>query len=116
MKSDADLRAAFALATVDTAQALGLENYGLRTGNPADLVVFREASVPEAIVSHTPRVLVIKGGRIGYEGPGRLWRSHGARLGSDAPLTAMCRIWARPTAQQVNEIRVSFYLRPSETR
>jgi cytosine deaminase len=71
MKSDADLRATFALATVDTAQALGLENYGLRTGNPADLVVFREASVPEAIVSHTPRVLVIKGGRIGYEGPGR---------------------------------------------
>ena len=34
MKSDADLLAAFALATQSAAQALGLENYGLRAGNP----------------------------------------------------------------------------------
>ena len=64
MKSDADLLAAFALATQSAAQALGLENYGLRAGNPADLVVFRAATVQEAVVTHTPHDLVIKGGRI----------------------------------------------------
>jgi len=64
MKSDADLSAAFALATQNAAQALGLENYGLHAGNPADLVVLRAASVQEAVVTHAPRDLVIKGGRI----------------------------------------------------
>ncbi|MEE8172175.1 MAG: amidohydrolase [Alphaproteobacteria bacterium] len=67
MKSDADLLAAFALATQSAAQALGLEDYGLRAGNPADLVVFRAASVQEAVVTHAPRELVIKGGRIRHK-------------------------------------------------
>ena len=64
MNSDEDLRAAFDMATVSAAKALGLENYGLAVGNPADLVVFRAASVQEAIAAHAPRDLVIKGGRI----------------------------------------------------
>ena len=70
MKSDADFLAAFALATQSAAQALGLENYGLRAGNSADLFVFRAASVQEAVVTHAPRDLVIKGGRIGQKGLG----------------------------------------------
>ncbi|MBT5674081.1 MAG: amidohydrolase family protein [Rhodospirillaceae bacterium] len=64
MNSDEDLRAAFDMATTSAARALGLENYGLAAGNPADLVVFQAASVPEAIASHAARGLVIKGGRI----------------------------------------------------
>ena len=64
MNSDEDLRAAFDMATTSAARALGLENYGLAEGNPADLVVFEAASVPEAIASHAARGLVIKGGRV----------------------------------------------------
>jgi len=41
-----------------------------RAGNPADLFVFRAASVQEAVVTHAPRDLVIKGGRIGQKGLG----------------------------------------------
>ena len=67
MKSDADLMAAFALATQNAAQAIGLENYGLRAGNIADLVVHRAGSVKEAVVAHAPRELVIKDGQIHTE-------------------------------------------------
>ena len=67
MKSDADLMAAFALATQNAAQAIGLENYGLRAGNIADLVVHRAGSVQEAVVAHAPRELVIKDGQIHTE-------------------------------------------------
>jgi cytosine deaminase len=67
MSSDADLCAAFDLATTSAARALGLKDYGLAAGNPADLVVFHAAAVPEAVAIHAPRDLVIKAGRIVFE-------------------------------------------------
>ena len=67
MSSDADLYAAFDLATTSAARALGLKDYGLAAGNPADLVVFHAAAVPEAVAIHAPRDLVIKAGRIVFE-------------------------------------------------
>jgi cytosine deaminase len=67
MRSDADLCAAFDLATTSAARALGLKDYGLAAGNPADLVVFHAAAVPEAVAIHAPRDLVIKAGRIVFE-------------------------------------------------
>ena len=64
MKSDADLSAAFNLATESAARAIDLEGYGLAVGNAADLVMFGTGSIQEAVVSHAPRDVVIKNGRI----------------------------------------------------
>ncbi len=63
-RADEDLALALDLATHAAAKVLGLENYGLHEGAIADLIAVPAASVPEAVVSHPPRVLVMKRGRI----------------------------------------------------
>jgi cytosine deaminase len=64
LNSDTDLALALDLATVNAARVLGLEDYGLRVGAPADLVAVPAGSTPEAVVAHPPRMLVIKRGRV----------------------------------------------------
>lgn len=64
LSADADLALALDLATHVAAKVLGLKQYGLEVGAPADLVAIPSASVPEAVVDHPTRRLVLKRGRV----------------------------------------------------
>jgi cytosine deaminase len=61
---DEDIETALRVATYGGARALGLSEYGLEVGDPADLVVVAAGTPAEAVMSHPPRSLVIKGGRV----------------------------------------------------
>jgi cytosine/adenosine deaminase-related metal-dependent hydrolase len=61
---DEDLALALSLVTEAPASVLGLDDYTLKEGAWADLVAVPVASVPEAVVGHPPRLLVMKRGRI----------------------------------------------------
>jgi cytosine deaminase len=63
-RRDEDIELALEAATYGGARALGLEPYGLVPGAPADLVVVAGRTVAEAVVTHPPRELVLKGGRV----------------------------------------------------
>lgn len=62
--ADEDLALALSLVTEAPASVLGLDDYTLKEGAWADLVAVPVASVPEAVVGHPPRLLVMKRGRI----------------------------------------------------
>ncbi len=64
MTSFEDLEAIYDMLTVDAARALGISDYGLRVGGPADCIVLREASVWEALWEHDAPALVVRGGRV----------------------------------------------------
>jgi cytosine deaminase len=63
-RRDEDIELALEAATYGGARALGLEPYGLVAGAPADLVVVAARTPAEAVVTHPPRELVLKGGRV----------------------------------------------------
>jgi cytosine/adenosine deaminase-related metal-dependent hydrolase len=46
------------------AKVMGLRDYGLAPGRAADIVLAEGESLTEAVVSHAPRRLVVKRGRI----------------------------------------------------
>jgi cytosine deaminase len=52
------------MITVAPAAALGVADYGLRVGGPADLVVFDAKSEAEALRLQRPRQLVLRAGRV----------------------------------------------------
>jgi cytosine deaminase len=62
MSGDAELRTLIDMITVAPAAALGVADYGLRVGGPADLVVFDARSEAEAIRTLKPRHLVLRAG------------------------------------------------------
>jgi cytosine/creatinine deaminase len=62
MSGDAELRRLIEMITVNPALALGLPDYGLRPGGPADLVVFDAPSEADALRLVAPRFLVLRGG------------------------------------------------------
>ena len=65
MKSDAELCAAFALATTAPARVLGFDDsYGVKAGAWADLVGLDVSSLPEALVGRPAERLVMKRGRV----------------------------------------------------
>jgi cytosine deaminase len=64
MSGDAELRRLIEMITVNPARALGLPDYGLRVGGPADLVVFAAPSEADALRLVAPRTLVLRGGRV----------------------------------------------------
>jgi cytosine deaminase len=64
MSGDAELRELIEMITANPAAALGLPDYGLRTGGPADLVVFDALSEAEALRLVAPRMLVLRGGKV----------------------------------------------------
>lgn len=64
MSGDAELRTLIDMITVAPAAALGVAGYGIRTGGPADLVVFDARSEAEALRLQRPRYLVLRAGRI----------------------------------------------------
>jgi cytosine deaminase len=59
-----ELRTLIDMITVAPAAALGVADYGLRIGGPADLVVFDAASEAEALRLQPPRYLVMRAGRV----------------------------------------------------
>jgi cytosine deaminase len=63
-RHDDDLLLTFEMVTAAPARALGLKDYGLDVGGPADLVVVDAATIPEAVATHPRRKMVIKAGRI----------------------------------------------------
>ncbi len=50
--------------TYGGAKALGLPQYGLNLGSKADLVIFRAAGAAEALTALSPRVIVLKKGKV----------------------------------------------------
>jgi cytosine deaminase len=64
MSGDAELRRLIEMITVNPAAALGLPDYGLRPGGPADLVVFDAPTEADALRLVAPRTLVLRGGKV----------------------------------------------------
>ncbi len=60
----AELRRLIEMITVNPAAALGVPDYGLRPGGPADLVVFDAPTEADALRLVAPRTLVLRGGRV----------------------------------------------------
>jgi cytosine/creatinine deaminase len=63
MSGDQELRTLIDMITVAPAAALGVADYGLRVGGPADLVVFDAWSEAEALRLQRPRFQVLRAGR-----------------------------------------------------
>jgi cytosine deaminase len=64
MSGDQELRTLIDMITVNPARALGVPDYGLQVGGPADLVVFDAPSEADALRLVAPRTLVLRGGRV----------------------------------------------------
>jgi len=61
--TDEELGVAFDVVTAAGAKALGLGDYGLRVGSPADFVAFKAEHIPEAVVALPKPRSVYKAGR-----------------------------------------------------
>jgi cytosine/creatinine deaminase len=64
MSGDAELRRLIDMITVNPAAALGVPDYGLRPGGPADLVVFDAPTEADALRLVAPRTLVLRDGKV----------------------------------------------------
>jgi cytosine/creatinine deaminase len=85
MSGDVELRELIQMITTRPAAALGLTDYGLRAGGPADLVVFSAPTEADALRLIAPRTLVLRAGQV-------VARAEPARhivswLGNDEPVT-----------------------------
>jgi len=61
---DSELEIAFDLITRAGARAVGLHQFGIGVGNPANLVALKARHIPEAVVTHPDRLLVLHHGRV----------------------------------------------------
>lgn len=64
LRADKDVEHALWCCTYGGAKVMGLNTYGIEKGCIADLVVVDAQSVTHAVVSHPPRRLVLKAGRV----------------------------------------------------
>jgi cytosine deaminase len=64
MSGDTELSQLFNMITEHPAAALGVPDYGLRPGGPADLVVFDAPTHADALRLVAPRTLVLRGGAV----------------------------------------------------
>ena len=64
LRSDAEMYMALDVCAGGGAQAMGMERRELKVGAPGDLVIVDGVAVAHAVVSHKPRKLVIKAGRV----------------------------------------------------
>jgi cytosine deaminase len=81
MTSRADMQRLFDAVTVNSAQAMGLDDYGIRKGNPANCVVLQARDTIEAIRLSATRLSVIRNGRI---------------IGETAPKISQLHLQGRP--------------------
>ena len=63
-RHDYELALAFEMVTAAAARVLGLADYGLRAGGPADFVAVEAATLAEAVATRPRRKLVVKAGRV----------------------------------------------------
>jgi len=63
-RHDHELRLAYDMVTAAPARVLGLADYGLRPGGPADMVVVEASGIAEAVATRPRRKMVIKAGRV----------------------------------------------------
>jgi cytosine deaminase len=63
-RHDQELSVAYEMVTSAAARVLGLADYGLRVGGPADFVAVTAGSVAEAVATRPRRQLVVKAGRV----------------------------------------------------
>lgn len=63
-RHDPELELAFEMVTGAAARVLGVADYGIAVGGPADFVAVEAGSVAEAVATRPRRKLVIKGGKI----------------------------------------------------
>ena len=64
LRRDEEIEFALRACTRGGAAMMGIGDYGLEVGRAADLFLVEGATPAEAVVSHPPRKLVLKGGRI----------------------------------------------------
>jgi cytosine deaminase len=64
LTGEAELRRLIDMITVNPAAALGIADYGLVDGGPADLVAFDAPTEADALRLVAPRYLVLRGGQI----------------------------------------------------
>lgn len=76
LTSPADMRRCFQMVTETSARIMGLEDYGLKPGKLASLVVLDAGDPIEAIRLRAGRRAVIAKGRLVAEGPARDYRLH----------------------------------------
>lgn len=69
MSSPDEMRQCYEMVTLINAQIMGLDGYGIRKGNPADLVVLDAGDPVEAIRLRADRLCVIARGRVIAERP-----------------------------------------------
>ena len=63
-RHDTELALAFEMVTAAGARVLGLADYGLRPGGPADFVAVETTTLAEAVATRPRRKLVVKAGRV----------------------------------------------------
>ena len=54
----------YRMVTEAAARVLGLKDYGIKVGGPADFVAVEAGSIAEAVATRPPRKWVMKAGRI----------------------------------------------------
>jgi cytosine deaminase len=64
MTTHADMETLYDMITTKAAQAIGLDDFELKVGAPANLVVLNEASILDALRNHEPPSHVIRNGKI----------------------------------------------------
>jgi cytosine deaminase len=64
MTSQAQMRACFDAVTVNAAQVMGLDGYGLAVGQHADFVLLQARDTVEAIRLRANRLAVVRRGRV----------------------------------------------------
>ena len=64
MTTEDDMERLYDMITVDAARAMGLDDFGLEVGAPADMVVLEAPSVLEALRDHRQPVYVIRNGEV----------------------------------------------------
>jgi cytosine/adenosine deaminase-related metal-dependent hydrolase len=64
LRADSDVEHALWCCTYGGAKVMGLKSYGMTEGCTADLLMIDAESVTHAVVSHPPRRMVLKAGRV----------------------------------------------------
>lgn len=73
IRSDEGLESAFDMVSTCPAQALGLDQHGVREGGRADLILRDAESVAHAVADEATRALVFKNGRVVAQSGRALW-------------------------------------------
>lgn len=64
LRADVEVKRALDICTGGGAEAMGRPRHALEIGAPGDVVLVAGATVAEAVVTHAPRRLVVKGGHV----------------------------------------------------